>query len=538
MDTIINLANYDELKKEYEQYLKDNNIQSADVTSFTKFLQDNNISTTHVNEVYDIVSGNNPAVVKQFTKDEIYVRNKHHKAKGALKWVGPVTVATIAVGVTGILSFAAATAVAGTQILGLTMHANAAANAAKVATVGFGTVGLPVGVASTAIAKALTKHDLNKAYGDPQKAIEKGDLSSLEVDLLMKDIAKGKEDVLNLKSSKDDKFFPKIFKGIKRTVKNVDNRIKTHKLEQIHNALAEKVVSIINSPNLNTADKQTAAAQYLDILDKINTFTYEEFKKSRVFALLTCEAGNTKHTHKTVLENEDIFAEMQRRADELTKILIANGITAPKAALNHDEAEKVAINYLNLEDATTTDKGTSNLVKKCRERLAAMQTQKPTKPNKPAVTIVSYTVNGNILTVNYSDGKTVNFNLTKNNVQNVTLNNSSTYINITYTDGSTQRFPKNGVKLPSLQVTGAIQILTNLQVASFRNEIIARGNNAADVDKFEKDLTALIYTSTTKKTKTHARVFNKAEYQANPSYVKIAEDCDDLIRSMSYNPAP
>ena len=534
METTINLANYTDLRNKYELYLTDKGLSNT-ISNFEAFLNDNKISTTHATEVYNLVYGIKSTASKKFSTDELHVRNAHPKLKSTAKWVGPVAVATIAVGVTGILTFAALTAVAGTQILGLTMQANAAANAAKVATVGFGVVGLPVGLASTSIAKLLTAHDLNKKYGNHKKAIEKGELDSIEIDLLLNDIAKEKEEILNLKQGKNN-IFSKIFRGIKRTIKNVDNRIKTHKLEHIHNEIAEKLISIVNNKDLNKTDKELAAKPYLDILEKINTFTYEEFKKSRVFTLLTCNDGDAKHTHKTTLENEDIFAEMQRRADQLTKILEANGITAPKPTLNHTESEKVAVNYLNLEDSTTVDKGTCNLIKKCKDRLAATSI----RPIKPAtsISITSHTVSGNILNVVYSDGKSVNFNLTRTDISNVTLNKSGTYINITYADGSTQRFPKNGVKIPSLQVAGAIQILTNLKDATFRNEIIARGNKSADIDKYETDLTNLIYTSTTKKVKAHARVFNKAEYNANPSYIKITEDCDDLIRTLSHKVTP
>lgn len=525
MKNNINVANYEELLKSYQSYLSSKSLTDS-LANFEGFLTENELSTTHADEVYNTLNKSTSLLHKLFTKKEITTRNKHHKAKSVVKWVGPTIALSVAITVAGALGLAATTATVGSSFLGLTMQANAFANALKVGVTGFTLIGLPAGMLTTVATKIVSKSHLNKEYGNVKEAIENDNLDSLKIDQLIADISAEKEEILNSKLEKGN-FFKRIGKGISRFAKNVSNRIKTHKLEEIHNELAKKLVELSNS-DLNEADKKLAFQKYEKVLNKINDFSVEQFKKSRVFLLLTCDDSSKGHKHQEILENEDILAEMQRTAEKLTKAINSTD-SIKTVAKNYNEAQEVAIEMLNEEFA---DKGTTNLIKKCAEKL--VPTVKPAPPTPPKkVTVSSFVVSGNILTVNYSDGKSVNFNLTRNDVTNVVLNDRGTHIEITYSDSTTQKFPKNGEKLPDLKVTGAINILDNLKDLTFRATIIAKGNDATNVDNFERDLSALIYTAKTKKVKAHARVFNSAEYNANPSYRKIVDDCNDLIKTSS-----
>lgn len=338
MDTIINIANYNEVLREYLNFISSHSIPDT-LDSFCEFLETNNLSTAYANEVYCTLKNTPTLFHKIFSKNDIKLRNKHYTAKKVMSWVAPIGALSVGVGTAGILGAAATTSVVGGEFLGMTMQANPVANALKVSTVAFGVAGLPVGTATVGFTKLSTKVSLNKKYGDPKKAIKKNNLNSLNIDQLLEDISDEKEEILNLKVGK-----PNLLKKLLKTLKVVDNRAKTYKLEQIHNALIRKAIEI-NNLDLNDTDKQIQLKPYIENLTKIYDFSSEQFKKSRIYMLLTRDEDFTKRKHRELLENEDILAEMER-----VEAILYENYTTKKIKRNHKEAEKIVLKMLNKYD--------------------------------------------------------------------------------------------------------------------------------------------------------------------------------------------
>ena len=280
--------------------------------NFRYFLAENKLSTVHAEEIYKLYNGESDSL--SLKKNSFKIRKTHPKRDTFVKKVViPTAVTSVAIGA-AIGLIMASGLVGGSTVLGLIpVSGTPGLTAAATSIVGAAT-GLALTPSIIAIKGAITKAHYKTWYKSAKRNLkdyQSGvDIEALPIATLMERIENANHKILKTKTGA---WYP--FRSIRRHILNKINRNRIHHLEAYTKDLVRMFHTIERN---NFQGKEEAIKPVYELLKQVDEFVSKNVRESKLHNLLTCkDSGN--HTHKSTIENIDIFANLKTYVDAMSK---------------------------------------------------------------------------------------------------------------------------------------------------------------------------------------------------------------------------
>lgn len=421
----LNQAELEQMETQKES-LEVKSVESSkfSLENFEGYLEDNGFSTAHAEDLFNHYVNPQENPLKLET-NSIKIRKTHPKRDAFIKkFAIPTAITAGAFGLSA-AAITAAKLVDGSSILGL-IPISQTPGLTVLAT---GCVAGAIGVIATPlfiIAKdQLTKLHYNVWYKDAKtnlNAYENGtNIESLYITKLIEKIKKTKRSILEMNQGN---WFTKLFKFIPKHILNAVNRNRIHHLEAYTKDLMTIYANRENNITLNNDELRAKKLQPVyDLLRQVEDFIADDIAESKVFSMLTCKKSG-KHTHKSTIENIDIFASLKMYVDAIaqktTKEEIAQAKKSARAqTLNISQKTLKAGEILNNEDRLITRMLNYNA------RYAPFMTQR----NETIDSGLTFDIENDTVVMNFDDEGQVDETLVyenSNNNENITAEESTT----------------------------------------------------------------------------------------------------------------
>ena len=276
------------------------------IKTFETFLKNNGFSTSHAEEIYNYLYNDQSLHIE---KDAFKIR-KRHKWRDRIVKKGAIPAAITCAGIgAAVAPLATQSLIAGSTVYGFlpvfgSMEMITAATASMGAIAGL--------IATPAIIK--TKNELTKAHYNLKYKSAKRNLKdyqtgtkieNLHITNLINKIENTKHKILDLGQGN---WFTKTFKFVPKHILNTINRNRIHHVE--------KYTKDLMSIYANDVKSQT---EIYDLLQLVDNFVAKDIEESKLHAMLTCKESKKKHSHKSTIENIDIFANLKIYLDTVDK---------------------------------------------------------------------------------------------------------------------------------------------------------------------------------------------------------------------------
>ena len=320
-----------------ELELKAATSRDCSLENFKDYLKSKNLSTVHAEEIYNYFYNE---VDLKIEKDSIKIRKGEKKFQPIRdqvikKGLIPTAITSAAIG--GVVSSIASSGLtAGSTICKIfPVMSSQALTTGVMATIGVG-----VGFALTPVvfkAKSkLTKGHYNYWYENAKnnlKEFENGTkLEDLPISKLMLKIQNTKHKILEMNNGN---WFTKALKFIPKHILNAVNRNRIHHVE----AYTQDLFRIYDKRQKQEKD----VSKIIELVQTVENFVDLDSFESKLNAMLTCKE-NGKHTHRSTIENVDIYANLKIALSAIVKQNEASIETSKK---NLDHKKTVASNILN-----------------------------------------------------------------------------------------------------------------------------------------------------------------------------------------------
>ena len=293
--------------------------------NFKLFLKANKLSTIHAEEIYQLYNGESNSL--SLKENSFKIRKTHPKRDTFIKKVVIPTALTSAAIGAGIGLIAASGLIGGSTILGLIpVSATPGVTATAVSIVGAAT-GLALTPSIIAIKGAITKAHYKTWYKTAKRNLKDYksgvDIEALPIKTLMDRIEKTNHKILNTKKGL---WLTAPFRSFRRHILNKINRNRIHHVE----AYTKDLVKMFHTLDHNNFQgKEEAIRPIYELLKQVDSFVSKNVRESKLHTLLTCK-DSSKHTHKSMIENVDIFANLKTYIDAMAKAQLRD-VKATKA---------------------------------------------------------------------------------------------------------------------------------------------------------------------------------------------------------------
>ncbi len=314
--------NLDELFAEYRRYIDETGVEN-NINSFKAFLKKNKLSTAHAEEIYDFKTGK----TKSLPVENFKMRKSHPKRDAFLKKVFvPTAVTSGGIGAL-VTSIAASGLPGGAKVLGMIpVSATPGLTLMSSAVVGFaaGVVLTPaIILAKNALVKAYynaTYHSAGKNLNDYTNGTRIEDLHLVN---LVEKVEATSHKIFEMKQAGP---VGRFFNFIPRHILNTINRNRIHHIEkctkELYAMYQQNVSGIATAEAVENTELATTLtktnSKIFGILKRIDSFVSSNVEESKVSGLLSCKASGA-HTHSTMIENIDIFANLKIHMDAIAE---------------------------------------------------------------------------------------------------------------------------------------------------------------------------------------------------------------------------
>ena len=462
-------------------------VAEDNLENFINFLKSSNLSTIHAKEIYTHIKNNSKLHI-----DSIKIRKSHPKRDAFIKKILiPTAITSGAIGGTmGVIAGSAITAGSTfAQIIPIMGSATSTAIAASVIGAGVGIIATPVII----IAKnKLTRSFYNRKYKSAKfnlkSYINGTKIEDLHIATLIQKIENSKHTVLDLSKGN---WFTKTLKFLPKHMINAVNRNRIHHLEKYTKDLV-KMYSEIHNSQLTDAEKSEKLKPIYELIKQVDEFIANDTFESKLNAMLTCK-DNKKHSHKSIIENVDIFSNLITYVEALNsnqETMKANLKQAKLGTKNLNRKATVAKEILNGERLITKMLGYSSTYAK----FSATTTEE-------AVVSTSTSVDGKNILLNLKNGKSVKFETSEvpntEEIQTVKFGRSKTVI--TYTDGTTTEILKPKKVIPEIETTRLVMLDKLKNDSEFVGKLTSEGHNKKTVTSLIKKLSTWLENPTKNK---------------------------------------
>ncbi len=285
-----------------------NNASIDYVKTFETFLKNNGLSTSHAEEIYNYLYNNQSL---QMNKNSFKIR-KRHKWRDRIIKKGAIPASITCAGIgAAVAPLATQSLIAGSTAYGflpvfgsMEMITFAAASMGAVA----GLIATPVIIKAK---NELTKLHYNLKYKSSKRNLKDyqtgTSVENLHITNLINKIENSKHKILELGQGN---WFTKTFKFIPKHVLNTINRNRIHHVEKY----TKDLMAIYSNSKDSKLKEQTYS-----LLQQVDNFVAKDVEESKLHAMLTCKEGKKKHSHKSTIENIDIFANLKIYLDTVDK---------------------------------------------------------------------------------------------------------------------------------------------------------------------------------------------------------------------------
>ena len=291
--------------------------------NFEHFLKISGLSTIHAEELFNYYLDpiNNSLVLN---KKSFKIRKTHPKRDAFIKKVLiPTAIFAAAIGA-GVGAILGSGLIGGSTVLGI-IPVSGTPGLTMLAT---SMVGALTGLIATPIAfkvkKAITKAHYKLWYKSAKRNLEEYktgvDIESLHISSLMEKIENTKTNILK---TKNGAWYTAPFRFMKRHYLNIINRNRIHHLE----AYTKDLVYMFRTLENNKFEGQEEEIKPIyELLKQVDEFVAKDVFESKVYAMLTCKESE-KHTHKSMIENVDIFASLKMYVDAMSNAQVKESKT-------------------------------------------------------------------------------------------------------------------------------------------------------------------------------------------------------------------
>ena len=320
-----------------ELELKAATSSDCSLENFKDYLKSKDLSTVHAEEIYNYFYNE---IDLKMEKNSIKIRKGEKKFQpirdqAIKKGLIPTAITSAAIG--GVVSSVATSGLsAGSKILNLIpVMSSQALTTAVTATIGVG-AGLVLTPVVFYAKNKLTKAHYNLWYKNAKENLseyENGtELEDLPITKLMLKIQNTKHKILKLNSGN---WFTKALKFVPKHILNAVNRNRIHHVE----AYTQDLFKMF----MNKQRTEEEISKIYDLIKTVENFVDLDSFESKLNAMLTCKE-NGKHTHKSTIENIDIYANLKIA---LTAIAKQNEASIKTSKKNLTHKKTVASNILN-----------------------------------------------------------------------------------------------------------------------------------------------------------------------------------------------
>ena len=324
-ERILELDNIDELKQTLEnteteyktkiarKQVLENKTKTgfeSTVENFKFYLEDKGFSTEHAEELFlhHQDPTKNPLILAEST---FQMRKRHPKRDAFIKkFIIPTAITAFGFCITA-ASIAAAGLVDGTSILGIipiSQVPGLTALATGVVAGAIGVIATPlVIIAKDAITKAHYKLWYKDAFENLSDYESGTSIDNLHIAKLIERIQATKRKILEMSQGN---WFTKALKFLPKHFLNVINRNRIHHLEAYTKDLMEIYAERESAEAFNDAKKAETLKPVYELLKQVEDFIGKDVYESKVYTMLTCSQTG-EHTHKSTIENIDIFANLK-----------------------------------------------------------------------------------------------------------------------------------------------------------------------------------------------------------------------------------
>ncbi|MBO5954536.1 MAG: hypothetical protein J6Q13_01040 [Clostridia bacterium] len=480
--------NINKLKEAYQDALSlsgaENNLEN-----FINFLKNNKLSTVHAEEIYSYIRNEKNTDLRL---DSIKIRKSHPKRDAFIKKVLiPTAVTSGAIGGT-MGAIAGSTITAGStfaQIIPVMGSATSTAIAASVIGAGVGIIATPVIIiAKNKLTRSYYNNKYKSAKFNLKSYINGTKIEDLHISTLIEKIENSKHSVLDLSKGN---WFTKTLKFLPKHMINAVNRNRIHHLEKYTKDLV-KMYNQIHNSNLNDTDKSEKLKPIYELIKQVDDFIINDTFESKLNAMLTCK-DSKKHTHKSTIENVDIFSNLITYVEALNsnpETMKANLKQAKLGTKNLNRKTTVAKEIMNGERLITKMLGYGSTYSKFSATT-----------NEEAVVSTSTSTDGKTILLNLENGKSVKFNSAEvpntEEIQTIKLGKNKSII--TYTDGTTTEILKPKKVIPEIETTRLVMLDKLKNDTEFVTELTSEGHNKKTVTSLIKKLTTWLENPTKNK---------------------------------------
>jgi hypothetical protein len=437
--------------------------------SFKEFLESKGLSTIHAQDIYDYHT--NPKTALTLKNGQFKIRKTHPKRDAFLKKVVVPTLITAGAAAAVAFGIAMSGLVGGSVVLGVIPVTSSQTITAVATSILAGATALVATPTIILSKNALTRKYYKLAYKDGKTNLKDyvngTDLENLPMTKLIEKIENTKHKIIE---ANHGKAITKPFRFIKKHVLNTINRNRIHHLEACTKSLVQTYSSIYHNESIDPAEKVEKLNPIFELLKRVDGFISKDVQESKAYAMLTCK-DKEQHTHKSMIENIDIFANLTTFVDKITQ---AQTEKEQKSKIKEAKHQTKNIKQKTAEAGRILN-GERLITKMLGHSAYAPFT--PSASTEFAVVGTSVYDDGKKVRLNLEGGKSIELFASEigktEDISKIKLGKNKTVI--TYTDNSTTEILKAKKIIPEIETAKRMVLYGLTTNEDFVNEVKNRG---------------------------------------------------------------